>query len=67
MKKLLSILLAVAVILAFAVPVVAAEEVDLTEIYFGSHCNDMTYYEGGYGTIPSRYQCDLIFHEKQEQ
>ena len=67
MKKLLSILLAVAMILACAVPVVAAEQVDLTEIYFGSHCNTMTCYEGGYGAIPSRYQCDLIFHEKQEQ
>ena len=57
MRKLLSILLAVVMILALAVPAVAAGDEDFTNPNLMGHAPNMTYYEGGYGAVPSRYQC----------
>ena len=64
MKKLLSILLAVAIIMAFALPTVAAEETAGAEPTISAHAYDMTYYEGGYGAMPNRYQCNVDFREQ---
>ena len=62
MKKLLSILLAVAMIMALAIPAMAAEET--AEPTISAHAYDMTYYEGGYGAMPNRYQCNVDFREQ---
>lgn len=64
MKKLLSILLAVAMIMAFAMPAMATEENESTEPTLSAHANDMTYYVGGYGAIPGRYQCNVDYREQ---
>lgn len=63
MKKLLSILLAVVMIMALAVPAMATGETESTEPELYAHAYDMTYYVGGYGTIPNRYQCQVRFPE----
>ena len=57
MKKLLSILLAVAMIMALAVPAMA--ESTEPELYADAY--DMTYYVGGYGAMPNRYQCQVRY------
>lgn len=57
MKKLLSILLAVAMIMAFAVPAMATGETESTEHDLLATAYDMTYYVGGYGAMPGGYQC----------
>ncbi len=57
MKKLLSILLAVAMIMAFAMPAMATEETGTTEHDLLAAAYDMTYYVGGYGAMPGGYQC----------
>lgn len=57
MKKLLSILLAVAMVMAFAMPAMATETTETTEHSLSTRAYDMTYYVGGYGAIPVRYQC----------
>jgi len=57
MKKLLSILLAVAMMMAFAVPAMATEETESTEPTLLADAYDMTYYVGGYGAMPGGYQC----------
>ena len=62
MKKLLSILLAMAMTMALAVPAMAAEET--AEPTISAHAYDMTYYEGGYGAMPNRYQCNVDFREQ---
>ena len=53
MKKLLCVLLALMLMVAFAVTA-AAEEPELN-----AHAYEMTYYEGGYGAMPNRYQCSV--------
>ena len=62
MKRLLSILLAVAMVMAFAVPAMAAEEA--AEPTVSAHAYHMTYYAGGYGAMPGRYQCNVDFFEQ---
>ncbi len=62
MKKLLSILLAVAVIMALALPAMAATESTQPELYADAY--DMTYYVGGYGAMPNRYQCQVRYPEE---
>lgn len=57
MKKLLSILLAVAMIMALAVPAMA--ESTEPELYADAY--DMTYYVGGYGAMTNRYQCQVRY------
>ena len=47
MKKLVSILLAVAMLMAFALPAMAAGETDGTGPEIFAYANDMTYYVGG--------------------
>lgn len=64
MRKLLSILLAVAMMMAFAVPAMATGETESTEPTLFAHANDMTYYVGGYGAIPGRYQCSVDYREQ---
>ena len=61
MKRLMSILLAVAMIMAFAMPAMATEETESTEPTLLAHAYDMTYYVGGYGAMPNRYQCDVRY------
>ncbi len=63
MKRLMSILLAVVMIMALAVPAMATGETDSTEPELYTDAYDMTYYVGGYGTIPNRYQCQVRFPE----
>ena len=63
MKKLLSILLAVLMITALVVPTMAAEEAN-GEPTISGHAFDMTYYVGGYGAMPGRYQCSLDYREQ---
>ena len=64
MKKLLSILLAVVMIMALAVPAMATGETESTEPTLSSHAYDMTYYVGGYGAVPNRYQCNVDYREQ---
>ncbi len=64
MRKLVSILLAVAMIMTLAVPAMAAEETETTEPTLSSRVYDMTYYVGGYGAMPNRYRCDVDFREQ---
>lgn len=64
MKKLVSILLAVAMLMAFAVPAMATGETDGAEPTISAHAYNMTYYVGGYGAMPSRYQCNVDFREQ---
>ncbi len=64
MKKLISILLAVAMVMALAVPTMAAEETDAIEPELRAHAYDMTYYVGGYGAVPNRYQCSVDYREQ---
>lgn len=61
MKRLLSILLAVAMLMAFAMPAMAAEETETTEPEILADAYDMTYYVGGYGAMPGRYQCQVRY------
>ena len=63
MKRLMSILLAVVMIMALAVPAMATGETKSTEPELYADAYDMTYYVGGYGTIPNRYQCQVRFPE----
>ena len=63
MKRLMSILLAVVMIMALAVPAMATGETESTEPELYADAYDMTYYVGGYGTIPNRYQCQVRFPE----
>ncbi len=65
MKKLLSTLLAVAMIMAFAVPAMATGETESTEPDLLATAYDMTYYVGGYGAMPGRYQC-MVDHNYAE-
>ena len=64
MKKLMGILLAVAMIMALAVPAMATGETESAEPTLSAHANDMTYYVGGYGAIPGRYQCNVDYREQ---
>ena len=59
MKKLMSILLAVVMIMALAVPAMATGDTESTEPELYAHAYDMTYYVGGYGAVPNRYQCQI--------
>ena len=59
MKKLMSILLAVVMIMALAVPAMATGETESTEPQLYADAYDMTYYVGGYGAVPNRYQCQI--------
>lgn len=59
MKKLMSILLAVVMLMALAVPAMATGEKDSTEQELYADAYDMTYYVGGYGAVPNRYQCQI--------
>ena len=59
MKKLMSILLAVVMLMALAVPAMATGEKDSTEPELYADAYDMTYYVGGYGAVPNRYQCQI--------
>lgn len=61
MKKLMSILLAVVMIMALAVPAMATGETESTEPELYAHAYDMTYYVGGYGAVPNRYQCQVRY------
>ena len=61
MKKLLSILLAVVMIMALAVPAMAAGETESTEPQLYADAYDMTYYVGGYGAMTNRYQCQVRY------
>lgn len=63
MKRLMSVLLAVVMIMALAVPAMATGETESTEPELYADAYDMTYYVGGYGTIPNRYQCQVRFPE----
>lgn len=85
MKKLLSILLAVAMVMALAMPAIAAEETatepttaeetipeetipeetESTEPDLLADAFDMTYYVGGYGAMPNRYNC-MVDHTYAE-
>ncbi len=58
MKKLTSILLALAIVVSFALPAMAEEA---AEPRLSSHAYDMTYYVGGYGAVTNRYQCMIDF------
>lgn len=59
MKKLMSILLAVVMLMALAVPAMATGETESTEPELYADAYDMTYYVGGYGAVPNRYQCQI--------
>lgn len=59
MKRLMSILLAVVMIMALAVPAMATGETESTEPELYANAYDMTYYVGGYGAVPNRYQCQI--------
>ncbi|MBE6916731.1 MAG: hypothetical protein E7470_02325 [Ruminococcaceae bacterium] len=61
MKKLLSIMLVVAMIMAFAVPAMANGETESTEPELYADAYDMTYYVAGYGAMPNRYQCTIKY------
>ena len=61
MKKLLSFLLAFAMLVALAQPVFAEEESAQQQLYAEAY--DMTYYVGGYGTNSSRYQCQIRYED----
>ncbi len=63
MKKLMSILLAVVMLMALAVPAMATGEKDSTEQELYADAYDMTYYVGGYGAVPNRYQCQIRSEE----
>lgn len=65
MKKLMSLLLAVVMIMALAVPAMATGETESTEPNLLAHAGDMTYYVGGYGAMPGRYQC-MVDHTYAE-
>lgn len=71
MKRLLSILLAVAMVMAFAMPAMAtettetSETTETTEHDLLASAYDMTYYVGGYGAVPGRYQC-MVDHTYAE-
>ena len=65
MKRLMSILMAVAMIMAFAMPAMATEETESTEPDLLATAYDMTYYVGGYGAMPGRYQC-MVDHNYAE-
>lgn len=56
MKKLLSILLAVAMMVSLALPAMAEESGEPT---LSADANDMTYYVGGYGATLGHYQCQI--------
>ncbi len=58
MKKLITVLLTLGMLMAFAMPAMAEEA---TEPKLWSDANTMTYYVGGYGTVPTRYQCCVDF------
>ncbi len=62
MKKLLSILLAVVMVMTFATPAIAAEESSEPTLFADAY--DMTYYVGGYGAMPNRYQCQVRYPEE---
>lgn len=59
MKRLMSVLLAVVMIMALAVPAMATGETESTEPELYADAYDMTYYVGGYGAVPNRYQCQI--------
>lgn len=61
MKRLMSILLAVVMIMALAVPAMATGETESTEPQLYADAYDMTYYVGGYGAMPNRYQCQVRY------
>lgn len=61
MKRLMSILLAVVMIMALAVPAMATGETESTEPELYADAYDMTYYVGGYGAMPTRYQCQVRY------
>ncbi len=64
MKKLLSILLAVVMIMAFAVPAMATGETESSDPTLSTHAYDLTYYVGGYGAVPGRFQCNVDYREQ---
>ena len=71
MKRLMSILLAVAMIMAFAVPAMATETVDPDKIpeeypLITAYAYNMTYYENGYGAVSNRYKCSVDFGYETE-
>ena len=57
MKRLMSFLLAVVMMMALAVPAMATGETESTEPELYADAYDMTYYVGGYGAMPGGYQC----------
>lgn len=62
MKKFLSIIFTVTVLLTVAIVAIAADapQTDSSDSYtLYARANDMTYYENGYGAIPGRYQCTV--------
>lgn len=61
MKKILSLLLVLAMAMAFVVPAIAAEETIEPTLFADAY--DMTYYVGGYGAMPNRYQCHVRLPE----
>jgi len=61
MKRLMSILLAVVMIMVLAVPAMATGETESTEPQLYADAYDMTYYVGGYGAMPNRYQCQVRY------
>lgn len=62
MKKLLSILLAVAMMMSLVLPAMAEESGEPT---LSADAYDMTYYVGGYGAMPGGYQC-MVNHTYAE-
>ena len=64
MKKLLRILLAVAMVMSFVMTAMATGETETSEPTLSAHANDMTYYVGGYGAVPGRYQCNVDYREQ---
>ncbi len=61
MRKLLSILLAVVMVMAFVMPAMATGETESTGHDLLADAYDMTYYVGGYGAMPNRYQCQVRY------
>lgn len=64
MKKLLSILLAVVMIMALAAPAMATGETESSDPTLSTNAYDMTYYVGGYGAVPGRFQCNVDYREQ---
>ena len=64
MKRLMTMLLAVVMIMALAVPAMATGETESSDPTLSTHAYDMTYYVGGYGAVPGRFQCNVDYHEQ---